>query len=460
MVGTVENTSKFPDEDTIQALRTSLQGKVIDRNDPEYNDARAIWNGMIDRHPAVIARCSNTEDVVNAVNVAREHGLLVAVRGGGHNAAGKAVCDDGIVIDLSAMKDVTVDPESRTAWAQGGATWADFDAATTAHGLATTGGLISTTGVAGLTLGGGFGWLLREYGMACDNLIGAEVVTASGEVVNVSEDENADLLWGLRGGGGNFGIVTNFKFQLHPIGTVTSGMIVHPYERAREAIQRYREFSMSAPESLTTFCGLMTSPEGEKIVAYIIFHDGPEDTGRELLAPLLEWGPPVAADLAQVPYAQHQQMLDEGFPHGLHVYWRSDFLRELDDDLIDTLIDQFDKVTSPLSALVLEQFGGAVRRVPKDATAFVHREGEYNLAIISRWNPDEEPEPHIAWARGVHDAIRPYSTGVYVNYLGDEGADRVRAAYNEEVYQQLVDLKNRYDPTNLFRLNQNIEPTV
>jgi FAD/FMN-containing dehydrogenase len=449
----------FSDTD-LQELRSQLSGALLRPTDDGFDDARAVWNGMIDRKPGLIVRCASTSDVVNAVNFARERGLLLAVRGGGHNAAGKAVCDGGLVIDLSQMRNVTVDPESRTAHVDGGATWADFDGATQAYGLATTGGLISTTGVAGLTLGGGFGWLMRSYGMACDNLIGAEVVIASGEVVTVSESENADLLWGLRGGGGNFGVVTNFQFQLHPVSTVLGGMLVHPGERVKEALHFYREFTRTAPDELAVFCGMLTSPEGERIVAFIVCYNGPIDEGEALIAPLREWGPPVADLVQPVPYAQHQQMLDEGFPAGLQVYWRSEFLRGLDDDVIDALVARYGEITSPLSALVLEQFGGAVRRVPRDATAFTQRHADHNLAIISRWSDPVESDQHIAWARATHDAVRPFSTGVYVNYLGEEGPDRIEQAYGEAVYQRLVELKNRYDPTNLFRLNQNIQPTV
>jgi FAD/FMN-containing dehydrogenase len=443
----------------LRTLQSQVSGAVLLPTDEGYDAARAVWNGMIDRRPGVIVRCAGTSDVVRAVNFARERGLLLAVRGGGHNAAGKGVCDDGLVIDLSQMRDVSVDPESRTARVGGGATWADFDGAAQAHGLATTGGLISTTGVGGLTLGGGFGWLMRSYGMACDNLIGAEVVTASGEVVHASESENADLLWGLRGGGGNFGVVTSFRFQLHPVSTVLGGMLVHPGERIREALKFYRDFTRDAPDELAVFCGMLTSPEGERIVAFIVCYNGPIEEGESVIAPLREWGPPIADLVQPVPYAQHQQLLDEGFPAGLQVYWRSEFLRGLDDEVIDALAMRFAEITSPLSALVLEQFGGAVRRVPRDATAFVHRHADYNLAIVSRWSDPAGSEPHIAWARATHDAVRPFSTGVYVNYLGEEGQDRIEQAYGETVYHRLVELKNRYDPTNLFRLNQNIQPT-
>jgi FAD/FMN-containing dehydrogenase len=445
---------------TLNELGTRISGELLLPSHADYDSARTLWNGMIDRRPAAIARCSKTADVVAAVNFARDNGFLLAVRGGGHNAAGNALCDDGLVIDLSAMRDVVVDPAARVARAQGGATWSDFDRATAEHGLATTGGAISTTGIAGLTLGGGLGWLMRSYGMACDNLRAAEIVTADGQVRRASEDENPDLLWGLRGGGGNFGVVTSFEFQLHPVTTVLGGMLVHPAARARDALQFLREFQPSAPDELTVFTGLMTSPDGVPIVAFIVCYNGPIEEGERVLAPLRAFGPPVADMVAPMPYVAMQSMLDEGFPAGLQVYWRSDFLRQLDDDVIDVLVEQYAGITSPLSALLLEQFGGAVRRVSIDDTAFVHREADFNLAIIARWGDPQEAERHIAWARGVHSAITPFTRGTYVNYLGEEGEDRVRAAYGPRHYDRLAALKATYDPTNLFRFNQNIKPAV
>lgn len=446
-------------DDSVDLLRSEMAGRVVEPNDGEYAECCEIWNGMITRRPALIAQCENTNDVVRAVRFAQNHGLLLSVRGGGHSAAGKALVDDGIVVDLSRMRDIEVDPEQRIARAQGGATWADFDAATHEYGLATTGGLISTTGVGGLTLGGGFGWLMRSYGMSCDNLVSAEVVTAAGEVLNVSEAEHPDLLWGLRGGGGNFGVVTRLDFQLHPVHTVLGGMIVHPFERASEALRVYRDFVATIPESMTVYAPMMTDPDGNRIVAFIVCYNGDPEEGREILKPLIEWGPPVMVDLNPIPYPQMQQMLDEGFPSGLHVYWRGDFIKSLTDDVIDTLVGRFSEVTSPLSALVIEQFGGASRRYSSDHSSFVHRSADFNLAIISRWDSDSDPEPHIAWARSVHESIQPYSIGVYINYVGyGENEDRVRAAYGPEIYDRLAALKATYDPENLFRSTQNIKP--
>ncbi len=437
----------------------SIRGSVVHPGDPAYDDARTVWNGMIDRRPAVIVRCADTADVVAAVKHAREAGLGVAIRGGGHNAAGLAVADGALVVDLTGMRGVEVDPGRKIARAQGGATWGDFDRATQAHGLATTGGAISTTGVAGLTLGGGLGWLMRSYGLACDNLIGAEVVTADGSVVTTSEQSNPELLWGLRGGGGNFGVVTSFTFKLHPVGPVFGGMVVHSAEKAREVLRFYREFSHSAPDALTLFAGLMTSPEGAPIVAMLGAYNGPVEEGERALKPVREFGPPIADQMSAMPYTALQSMLDEAFPGGLHVYWRSHFLKDLNAGAIDVLVDRFSEVASPLSALVIEHFGGAVARIPRDATAFDHRDAEYNIAIIGRWPEPAMAEANIAWTRQVWSALEPHSRGVYVNYLGvDESADRVRAAYSTEKFARLSSLKRTYDPDNLFRFNQNIKP--
>jgi FAD/FMN-containing dehydrogenase len=447
------------DDIALETLASAIRGDVIRPGDSEYDTARSIWNGMIDKRPAVIVRCSGTADVVEAVRFARVNNLLVAVRAGGHNAAGNAVCDGGIVIDLSAMNGVWVDADRRVAVAQGGATWGDFDRETHLHGLATTGGAISTTGIAGLTLGGGLGWLMRKYGMACDNLVAAEMVTADGEVLRASESENPELFWGLRGGGGNFGIVTSFEFQLHPVSTVLGGMLVHPAERAREMLQFYREFTSQAADETTIFSGLMISPEGAPIGAMVACDCGDPETAAERLRPLREYGPPLADMIGPVPYPQHQTIMDEAFPSGLNVYWRSHFLTSLNDEVIDILLEHFAGMTSPLSAILLEHFGGAVSRVGPDETAFPHRAAEYNLAIIARWTDPTGADAHIAWTRQLHEALRPHSSGVYVNYLGEEGEDRVREAYSAAQYERLAALKRRYDPTNFFRLNQNIRPS-
>ena len=437
----------------------AIRGNVIRPGDREYDRARSVWNGMIDRSPAVIVQCLDVADVVNAVNFAREAGLGVAVRGGGHNAAGLAVADGALVVDLSMMRSVDVDPVARTARADGGATWGDFDRATQAHGLATTGGAISMTGIAGLTLGGGIGWLMRSYGLACDNLIAADVVTADGSIVTASESENPELLWGLRGGGGNFGVVTSFTFQLHDVGEVLAGILVHPADRATEVLRFYRDFTRSAPDELALFAALMTSPDGMPMVGLIAAYNGPIEEGERILRPLREFGPPLADQIAPMPYTALQTMLDEGFPSGLPVYWRSNFVSDLSDDAIDTIVDGFSRITSPLSAILLEHLGGAVARVGRDDTAFDHRDAEYNLAIIARWPEPAMEEAGIAWARDLWSAMLPFTRGVYVNYLGvGESSARVREAYGADKYARLAALKRRYDPTNQFRFNQNIEP--
>ena len=434
-----------------------LSGTVIRPGDATYDQARRVWNGMIDCSPRMIVRCSSTADVVAAVNFAREEGIVLAVRGGGHNAAGLSTCDDGLVIDLSPMRAVTVDPARRTARVQGGALWRDVDAATHPHGLATTGGVISTTGVGGLTLGGGLGWMMRQHGLACDNILSAEIVTADGQVRRVSATENPDLFWGIRGGGGNFGVVTTFEFRLHPMSTLYGGMLVFPGPQAPEVLRRYRDLAMSAPDELTLFTGLMTSPDGQPINAVFVGYDGPASKGEAAIKPLRDLGP-VADQVAEMPYPALQSMLDEGFPSGLNVYWRSDFLKGLPDGAIDMLVDRFASITSPLSALLIEQFGGAVARVPADETAFAQRNAMFNLAVITRWTDAATASTHIDWARQTSAAARPYTSGgTYVNYLGVEGQDRVRAAYGAQ-YDRLVALKQKYDPANLFRINQNIQP--
>jgi FAD/FMN-containing dehydrogenase len=415
---------------------------------------------MVDRSPAAIFQCSSTADVVAAVNFAREEGLALAVRGGGHNAAGLALVDDGLVIDLSGMRGIRVDAEKRIAYVQGGALWRDLDAATHSHGLATTGGVISSTGVGGLTLGGGLGWLMRQHGLACDNVVAVEIVTADGQVRRASATESPDLFWAVRGGGGNFGVVTRFEFRLHPVSTLYAGMLVFPGPRAPQVLRLYREIATSAPDELSVFTALMTSPDGQPINAVFAAYNGPASKGEAALRPFRELGP-VADQVGEMPYPALQSMLDDGFPSGLHVYWRSDFLKGLPDEALDALVDRFRAITSPLSALLIEQFGGAVARVPADQTAFAHRDALFNLAIIARWlEPAAAAAAHTEWARQTSAAMRPFTSGgVYVNYLGEEGADRVKAAYGPK-YEQLVAVKKTYDPNNLFRVNQNIQPSA
>ena len=446
------------DEPALDSLRTELRGAVLGPSDPGYETARKVHNGMIDRRPAVIARCAGVADVMAALQFGREHELQIAVRGGGHNVAGKAVCDDGIVIDLSPMKGMRVDPVKRVAHAQAGLTWGEFDRETQAFGLATTGGAVSTTGIAGLTLGGGIGWLQRKHGLTCDNLLSADVVTADGRFLTASETENADLFWGLRGGGGNFGIVTSFEYRLHPVGQVIAGPVAHPFGAARDAFRFYREYSQSAPDDVFCEFALGTLPDGQRAVFIFVCYEGPLKKGEEILRPVREFGSPLADMIEPMSYCDVQQAYDEDFPYGLLNYWKSSNINELSDDAIDTMVSYMEGAPSLRPMVIIDQFGGAVARVANDATAFGHRDAEYDLIIAAIWSEPHEQEAHIEWARKFWDAMQPYSTDdVYVNYLSEEGEDRVRAAYGHH-YQRLVELKRRYDPDNIFRNNQNIKP--
>ena len=451
-------------EDTVAAFKTTLRGALLRPGDDGYEAARTLWNAMIDKRPALIVRCVGVADVIQAVNFARTHDLLVAVRGGGHNVAGNAVCDGGLMIDLSPMKSVHVDPVRRTARAEPGATWRDFDHETQAFGLATTGGVIPTTGVAGLTLGGGIGWLMGSYGLSCDNLLSVDVVTADGRLLQASATENPDLFWGVRGGGGNFGVVTSFEYQLHAVGQVLGGMVIHPVERARDVLKFYREFTRTAPDALTSMAVCLTSPEGAPVVALLVCYNGPLAEGEKVLQPLRAFGPPVADHIGPMAYTALQNMLEAGFPAGLQNYWKSNFLQDLSDDAIAVMVDGFAQMPAPTSALAIEHISGAVSRVSEDATAFTHRQAPYNLLIVGIWPDLANNDTNIRWVRQTWDAMQPFSSGgVYVNYLGqaaDEGAERIKEAYGVAKYERLLALKKQYDPTNLFRLNQNINPLV
>ena len=446
--------------DLLHALGSRFRGDLIAPDSDSYESARKVWNGMIDKRPAVILRCKSIADVQSAVRFARENAVPLAIRGGGHNVAGHATCDDGVVLDLSGMRDVVVDAERRTARAAGGATWADFDRATAQHGLATTGGAISTTGIAGLTLGGGLGWLMRSYGMTCDNLIGAEVVTADGQLRRASETENPDLFWALRGGGGNFGVVTTFEYKLHPVSTILGGMLLYPLARARDAFRLYRDVAKSAPDALTVFAGMLHSPDGIPLVAFIVCYNGPVEEGERAIKPIRDFGAPAAGEIGPMPYTALQGMLDEGFPSGMNVHWRSEFVKSIPDELIEAVVSAYEQVPSPLNAILFEQFGGAVHRVPRDATAYDQRDADFNLVIVARWTEPSQADHNVQWARSLSDAARAYTTGrVYINYIGaGESSDRVRAAFGADKFAKLSAIKRKYDPTNLFRLNQNIPP--
>ena len=459
---------------TVNGFRKTLRGALIQPHDEGYDGARAVWNGTIDRHPAVIAECAGTADVIAAVNLAREQDLEIAVRGGGHNVAGTAVCDDGIVIDLSAMRAVWVDPRARTAQVQGGALWSDVDHETQAHGLATTGGIVSHTGVAGLTLGGGIGWLMRKHGLTADNLLSADVVTADGEFIRASDDEHSDLFWALRGGGGNFGIVTSFEFALHRVGpTVLAGPVFWAADDTADVLRFYRDFVRDAPDELGTVIRFGTIPPLPAVpeelhwrpsMAINACYAASVEEGERVLRPLREHGAPLFDLVSSKPYLTHQGGLDSAVLHGWHYYWKSTDLPELSDDLIDVFVDHAFSAESPRSYSMLFHLGGAVSRVDDDATAYTGRNATHNVNINGVWRPEEDEEfaeSETAWTRRFFDALEPHREGVYVNFLdADDGTRRVRESYGEHTYRRLAEIKTEYDPDNVFHLNQNIEPTV
>jgi len=449
------------DDAAVATLRASARGQTLLPGDDGYDAARVVWNAMIDRRPALIVRAAGVADVIAAVNFARDSGLPVSIRGGGHNVAGKAVCDDGVMIDLSLMKGIRVDPARRTVRAQGGVTWGEFDHETGAFGLATTGGFVPTTGIAGLTLGGGLGFLMRSFGLACDNLVSADVVTADGQLLTASAIENADLFWGLRGGGGNFGVVTSFEFQLRPVGpALLAGFVFHPLSEAGKAVRFFREFTANAPDALQTYCVMLSSPDGHPCVAFIVCYNGPLEAGEAAVAPLRAFGQPLEDTIAPLPYPVIQQFGGPVYPHGRLNYWKSSMLDELSDEIIDNLVEQFASVPSPLSLLALEHLGGAIARVPEDETAFSDRHAKYSLVITGNWTDPADNDRNVQWVRDCYEAVRPYaSDAVYVNYLEREEDARIASAYTASTYQRLQALKNEYDPTNLFRINYNIPPS-
>jgi FAD/FMN-containing dehydrogenase len=459
-VTTTQGAETILEGAVVEAFKSSLRGELIRSGDDSYNTARKVWNGMIDRRPTVIVRCAGVADVISAVNFARAHNLLVAVRGGGHNVAGTAVCDGGVLIDLSRMKGVHVDPARRTARAEAGLAWGELDFEAQAFGLATIGVDVSTVGIAGLTLGGGFGWLVRNYGLACDNLLSVDIVTAGGRFLTASATENTDLFWGVRGGGGNFGIVTSFEYQLHPVGQLLAGMVLYPLTKAKDVLRFYREYTSTAPDELTAWAILLTALDGTHTVAIFVCYNGPSAAAQRAVQPLREFGPPLEDHIGPMSYREVQTMFDAAFPSGRQDYWKSSFLGELSDDSIDIMVARFATVPSPQSAVLIEHLGGAVSRVGKDETPFNDRDAQYSFVILSMWSGPTESEQNMQWTDGFWQAMQSFSSGgVYVNYLGEEGEDRVKAAYGRN-YERLVALKNKYDPTNFFRRNQNIKPTA
>ncbi len=447
---------------TFDDLRASVSGAVLEPGHPGYDEYRLVHNGTVDCQPAAIVRCHTTADVVDAVNYGRAAGVELTVRGGGHNVAGRAVCDGGLMIDLQPMKGIFVDPKARTARAQGGVTWGEFNRATQLHGLATTGGVIGTTGIAGLTLGGGLGWLMGKHGLCVDNLRSAEVVTAGGEVLQASAGENADLFWALRGGGGNFGVVTSFEYELHPVGPmVMGGVVAYPIEQAAEVLKFYREFTANLPDELTAFAGLLHAPDGSgaRVAAILSCHCGTPEQAEADYKALRAFGTPVMDALGPIPYSALNSMLDAGFPKGARNYWKSSFVADLSDDAIGTMTEQFADVRSPMSGMLFEHFHGAVSRVPAEATAYGLRTTGYNFLAAAQWLEPADDGPNIAWARQAFQAMQPFlGAGGYVNYMGgDETSERVAEAYGPN-YQRLRQVKRRYDSDNLFHMNQNILP--
>src|SRR6202047_905863 len=444
-------------KDRIERFQTAFRGEVIQPTDFGYERARKIWNASIDKHPGIIARCSGVADVVAAVNFARENELLVAVRGGGHNVSGKALCDDGIVIDLSGMKGIHVDAKNHSARVQGGATLRDVDRETHVFGLAVPAGIVSKTGIAGLTLGGGVGWLVRKYGLTCDNVLSFDLVTANGELRVASVSENEDLFWALRGGGGNFGIVTSFEFRVHPVSTVLGGLVMYPRDRAVEVLQFYRDFTQSAPEELTAYAALVHTPDGIPAVAVIACYCGDAAEGEEVLKPLRTFNSPMVDVIQIMPFPQMQTLLDAAFPDGNQNYWKSTFVRELSDDAIVVLVEHANRATSPLSGVVIEYYGGVASRVGVSETAFAQRQAQYSVLFLAQWVDLGEAQRHIGWARGLADSMRPFSSGAFfLNYLGEEGADTIKAAFGPN-YDRLTAIKKKYDPKNFFCMNQNIK---
>ena len=446
----------------VEDLRASMRGEVIDRGHPAYDEARSVWNGLIDRHPAAIARCRDAGDLIAAVLVAREHRPPISVRGGGHQVAGSAVCDDGLVIDLSAMRDVEVDPEARTARVQGGARWADVDRATQAFGLATPGGEVSVTGVAGLTLGGGIGATMRAYGLSCDNLRTVEIVTADGRLTTAGRDKHADLFWALRGGGRGLGVVTSLEFELHPLGPeVAAGLVLYPYEDAESVMRAWRDYAPQAPDELTPEIGLWSIPplpdvpdelHGEPVVFVASFYAGPAEQAEPALAPLRELGSPLADLSETVPYAEAQSALDDLFPDGGRYYWKSHFLDDLSDAAIATMLERIAQRPTPESVIYIRTLGGAIARVDPEETAYAHRAASFNASVDAIWSAPEHDETAITWARSTWDALAPHATGgVYLNFPGvGEEQNALRAAAYGPHEERLEQVRKRYDPDGLF----------
>jgi FAD/FMN-containing dehydrogenase len=453
----MDGTIKVPDE-----VSASFTGELIGPEDAGYEPGRRVHNGLIDKRPALIARCRTVPDIQDAVTIGREQATEISVRGGGHNVAGLAVTEGGLMIDLAPMKGIRVDPARQTIWAQGGVTWKELNRAAACHGLATTGGVVSSTGIAGLTLGGGEGWLMGKYGLTIDNLLAVEVVTADGQVVTASAEHHQDLFWALRGGGGNFGVATAFEYQAHPVAMIYGGMVAHPISRARQVFGFYRDLTRGAPDELTVYMSLFANPDAptETTVAMAACHCGDLASAEAALNPLRQFGPP-ATDLIQpMPYPVINTLSDGGYPRGAFNYWKSAFFSELSDTSLEIMVDAMQRCPSPMSGLGIVPYLGAVARVDTVATAFAHRTPGYSLLIVSQWMDQRETEQNIAWAKETFETLRPCMTDrSYVNNLITEDGRKVHEVWGAN-YERLVTVKRRYDPDNIFRLNHNIDPSA
>lgn len=469
MADIIPNGKTTLDAEDLQNLRSNLLGELLSPGDAAYPDACKIWNGMINKKPALIVRCRGVADIMTALSFARDKQCLISVRGGGHNIAGTALCDDGVVIDLSHMKGIHIDAERRSARVQPGVTWGELDRETQVFGLVAPGGIVSTTGIAGLTLGGGNGWLARKHGLTCDNLLSADVLLADGKLVSASEEKNTDLFWAIRGGGGNFGIVTSFEYRLHPLGSeVMAGLVFYPQEQAQEVLNFYRDFAAKAPDDLVTMALLRKAPaadflpetiHGKPVVGIALCYAGALTKAEEIIAPLKAFGTPLVDLIRPRPFTDFQKMFDGGQPSGRHYYWKSEYLAIISDEVIDASIASATQMTSPFSQVVIFQLAGAIAQRGEAETAATYRKAAFIHIIAASWEDPQSSEKHVQWTRNLWEDVRPYSSGAgYANFhTQDEGEDRVRASYGSN-FERLAALKEKYDPDNLFRVNQNIKP--
>ena len=458
---TIEEATMTIIEERVVALSGELSGKLLQPGDAEYEEARRIHNALIDKRPALIARCRDAADVARAVRFATEHGLEISVRGGGHNVGGRAVTEGGLMIDLAEMKGIEVDPAARTVRAEGGVNWNEFNQATAAHGLAVTGGAVSTTGIAGLTLGGGSGWLMGIHGFAADNVLSVKLVTADGEVLEVTADSHPDLFWAVRGGGGNFGVATSFEYRLHPLTQVVGGLAIHPFSAAKDVLAFYREFTDQLPDELTVFAALVHAPDGSgaKVAGIAVCHAGSPEQAESDIAPLRAFGEPLMVEIGPMPYPVMNTLLDDGYPRGALNYWKSSFVESLDDGLIDVVTERFESTPSPMNAILFEHLHGQATRIPLEAAAVAQRQEGNNLLIPSVWTDPADTDANVAWTRETYDALRPYlRDGRWLNYFDDdEPSSALQAAYGANS-NRLVEVKRKYDPDNVFHLNHNILP--